>query len=100
MLAPDLTSPVWRFYPAANKGGRMHRSGGLNRINPDEIESMSVLKDAAGAIYGSRSANGVILITTKRGKEGKPIVTFNGSYGYSSPTQRRQIGRASCRERV
>lgn len=63
------------------------RAGGLNRINPDDIESVSVLKDAAAAIYGSRAANGVILITTKRGKEGAPLVTFNGSYGFSQPTQ-------------
>lgn len=59
------------------------RAGGLNRINPNEIESMSVLKDASAAIYGSRAANGVILITTKRGKEGKPTVTYAGSMGFS-----------------
>jgi len=46
---------------------------------------MSVLKDAAAAIYGSRAANGVILITTKRGKEGKPTVSFSGNYGFSNP---------------
>ncbi|HEY9486771.1 MAG TPA: TonB-dependent receptor [Chryseosolibacter sp.] len=51
-------------------------------INPNDIESMSVLKDAsAAAIYGSRGANGVILITTKRGKKGKPVVEFNSQYG-------------------
>lgn len=59
------------------------RSGGLNRINPNEIESMSVLKDASAAIYGARAANGVILITTKRGKEGKPTVTLDGNVGFS-----------------
>ena len=48
---------------------------------------MSVLKDAAAAIYGSRAANGVILITTKRGKEGKATVQFTGSYGFSKATQ-------------
>lgn len=63
------------------------RSGGMNRIDPNDIESMSVLKDAAAAIYGSRAANGVILITTKRGKEGKATVQFTGSYGFSAPTQ-------------
>jgi len=63
------------------------RTGGFNRLNPNEIESMSVLKDAAAAIYGSRAANGVILITTKKGKEGKPVVTFNGSMGFSQPTR-------------
>lgn len=51
-------------------------------VNPNDIESMSVLKDAsATAIYGSRGANGVILITTKRGKKGRPIVEFNAQYG-------------------
>lgn len=63
------------------------RDGGMNRINPNEIESMSVLKDASAAIYGARAANGVILITTKRGKEGKPVVSFNASAGFSQPTR-------------
>jgi len=48
------------------------RRGGLERLNPADIESMSVLKDASAAIYGQRAANGVILITTRRGKTGKP----------------------------
>lgn len=58
-------------------------SGGLTTINPLDVESMTVLKDAtAKAVYGSRAANGVILITTKRGKtEGKPRITFDGSVG-------------------
>lgn len=59
------------------------RDGGMNRLNPTEIESISVLKDASAAIYGARAANGVILITTKRGKEGKPTVSFNASGGFS-----------------
>ena len=53
-----------------------------NAINPDYIESISVLKDAsATAIYGARGANGVILITTKSGKTGPPVVNFGASYG-------------------
>lgn len=53
----------------------------LATINPSDILSIDVLKDAsAAAIYGSASANGVIIITTKRGKEGKPQLTYNGSY--------------------
>ena len=63
------------------------RGGGMNRLNPNEIESMSVLKDASAAIYGARAANGVILITTKRGKEGKPTVSFNASAGFSQPSR-------------
>jgi TonB-linked SusC/RagA family outer membrane protein len=53
----------------------------LNRINPDDIESVTVLKDASAAIYGVRSANGVILVTTKRGKVSAPTIKFDGSYG-------------------
>jgi TonB-dependent starch-binding outer membrane protein SusC len=53
----------------------------LNTINPNDIESVDVLKDASvAAIYGSAAANGVILITTKRGKEQKTTVTYNGTY--------------------
>lgn len=63
------------------------RDGGMNRLNPTEIESMSVLKDASAAIYGARAANGVILITTKRGKEGRATVTFNASGGFSQASR-------------
>ena len=58
-----------------------------NVINPDDIESISVLKDAsATAIYGARGANGVILITTKSGKSGPPVVSFGASYGIQKTT--------------
>lgn len=57
----------------------------LNAINPNDIESIEVLKDAdATAIYGSRGGNGVVLITTKRGKAGKTSFSANSSYGISS----------------
>jgi len=52
----------------------------FNNIDPNEIESISILKDGAASIYGSRAGNGVILVTTKRGKAGKPDITFNSSY--------------------
>lgn len=58
----------------------------LERIDPATIESMSVLKDASAAIYGAQAANGVILITTKRGKIGKPTVSLSYNYGLSAPT--------------
>ena len=57
------------------------------RLNPEDIESISVLKDASAAIYGARAANGVILVTTKRGKEGKVTMNYNGSYTMSQPTR-------------
>lgn len=51
----------------------------LNQLNPNDIESISVLKDAAASIYGARAAGGVILVSTKRAKEGKTTFTYNGS---------------------
>jgi len=61
-------------------------SNPLNDINPSDIASIEVLKDAAAtAIYGSRGANGVVLITTKRGKQGKATVSYNGYYGVTQP---------------
>ena len=62
--------------------------GSLSDITPDEIENISVLKDASSAaIYGSRAANGVVLVTTKRGKEGRTKVSYNGSIGFSKAAE-------------
>ena len=59
--------------------------GDISTINPTDIESINILKDASAAtIYGSRASNGVVIVTTKRGKSGKPIVTFNSYVGVSS----------------
>ena len=59
----------------------------FNYLNVDDIESVTVLKDAASAaIYGSRAAHGVILVTTKRGQVGKPTFRYNGSIGVNTPT--------------
>lgn len=63
------------------------RAGGLERLNPADVESMSVLKDASAAIYGARAANGVILITTKRGKSGKPSISYDFNQGWAQPTR-------------
>lgn len=60
--------------------------GDLNTLNPQDIENISVLKDAsASSIYGSRAAGGVILVTTKSGKQGKTIVNYNNSFRFNSP---------------
>ncbi|MEP7144011.1 MAG: TonB-dependent receptor [Ferruginibacter sp.] len=61
---------------------------GLNRLDPNDIESISVLKDASAAIYGAQSAGGVILVTTKRGKTGKPTFDFNANQSWQSPTMK------------
>ena len=63
-------------------------AGGIGYINQSDIESIEVLKDAASAaIYGTRAAGGVILVTTKKGKAGKTLVTYNGYYGTSAPAK-------------
>lgn len=59
----------------------------FSRLNPDDIESISILKDASAAIYGARAANGVILVTTKRGKSGKTQISYNGSLTFTQPTR-------------
>ena len=63
--------------------------GSLSSINPSDIESMTILKDAsAGALYGARGANGVVMITTKQGKEGKTNVTWRSTVGWSERAQK------------
>lgn len=70
-----------------DNGGRSGNT--MAAINPNDIESISVLKDAAStAIYGSRGANGVILITTKSGKSGKAQINFNTLVGFSDPASK------------
>lgn len=59
---------------------------GLERLMSSDIESVTVLKDASAAIYGAQAANGVILITTRKGKQGKPQVTITHNQGWSKPT--------------
>ena len=67
-------------------------SGGIDYLNPRDIQSIEVLKDAAsGAIYGARAANGVILVTTKSGKSQKMSVTYDFSYGVQSPWKHRSV---------
>lgn len=58
----------------------------LSRIDPSTIEDITILKDASAAIYGSQAANGVILVTTKRGTEGKPQIKINIDQGWNTPT--------------
>lgn len=69
--------------------GQPMEESSVNTINPIDIENVEVLKDAsATAIYGSRGANGVILITTKKGKSGKTSITFDASFGWSNAINR------------
>lgn len=70
----------------------MEVGGGISYLNPVDIESVEILKDAASAaIYGARAANGVILITTKKGTKGKASVNYDLSYGWQNPWKYREI---------
>jgi TonB-linked SusC/RagA family outer membrane protein len=83
------TNPTYRYDAAQGKSvpdTDVPATVGLQDFNPADIESIEVLKDAAAtAIYGSRGANGVVLITTKRGKTGKTTVTYNSTVGTTEP---------------
>ncbi len=63
----------------------------FQRLNPEDIENISILKDGAAAIYGMNAANGVILVTTKRGTDGKPKFQYSGSISASSPTDMPEV---------
>lgn len=70
--------------------------GDIATVNPADIESIDVLKDAASAaIYGSQSANGVVLVTTKSGKEGRSVVAFDGYYGWQTAPRKIEMLNAS-----
>lgn len=66
--------------------------GGIDYLNPNDIQSIEVLKDAAsGAVYGARAANGVVLVTTKSGKVGKTKVSYDFLYGWQRPWKERDV---------
>ncbi|HBK31200.1 MAG TPA: TonB-dependent receptor [Porphyromonadaceae bacterium] len=77
-------NPLYVIDGVANRGG-------IERLNPSDIESVTVLKDASAAIYGAQAANGVILVTTKRGNDSKPIITYEGNFGLSEHTRTPQL---------
>ncbi|GAA4429089.1 TonB-dependent receptor [Pontibacter saemangeumensis] len=75
-----------------NSAGGFSQGNPLDNINPNDIESIQVLKDAsAAAIYGSRGANGVVIITTKSGKSGKPRITFNTYAGWNETAKKLDV---------
>src|SRR5690554_3092589 len=72
----------------------------FDMLDPSDIESFSVLKDASAAVYGARGANGVVLIQTKRGKEGKMRINYSGSYGVGDATQQTEMLSAYDQARI
>jgi len=78
------TSPLIVIDGVANRGS-------FDRLNPEDIESISILKDASAAIYGAQAANGVILVTTKRGYVGKPLFTYSNTYSFTQPAKKQEL---------
>lgn len=79
------------IYPNDIKVGNSTQNMGaeaFNNLDPAEVESISVLKDASAAVYGARAANGVILVTTKRGKQGAPRISYSGTFGFTDEVAR------------
>ena len=82
MISQSNSSLSTSFDTEGNVVGNGQNLSSISDINPNDIESIEILKDASAAsIYGARAANGVILITTKRGKSGKPSINFNSYFG-------------------
>ena len=74
------------IYPNDVKIGNETKNLGedaFNNLDPSEVENISVLKDASAAVYGARAANGVILVTTKKGKMGEPSISYSGQFGFT-----------------
>ncbi len=79
------------IYPNDVKVGNNYQNLGaeaFNNLDPSEVESITVLKDASAAVYGARAANGVILVTTKKGKKGAPRISYNGTFGFTDEVAR------------
>jgi len=79
------------IYPNDVKVGNTTQNLGaeaFNNLDPSEVESISVLKDASAAVYGARAANGVILVTTKKGKMGTPSISYSGTFGFADEVAR------------
>lgn len=77
-------SPLFVIDGVANRGT-------FERLNPEDIESISILKDASAAIYGAQAANGVILVTTKRGAQGKPKLNYSNSFALTQPAKSQDL---------
>lgn len=83
--------PVYSGTGFGSTGGNTQMSG-LSTVNPSDIESIEILKDAsATAIYGARAANGVVLITTKSGKKGRDVITFESSWGVQQVAKKIEV---------
>ncbi len=64
-----------------------NNASALNKLNPADIENITILKDAQAAIYGARAAGGVLLVTTKKGSTGKPTISYSGDFSFNKPSR-------------
>ena len=94
-IGSDAQQPLFvidgYIYPNDVKVGNTSQNLGaeaFNNLDPSEVESISVLKDASAAVYGARAANGVILVTTKKGKIGAPSISYSGNFGFTNEVAR------------
>ena len=86
--------PIYSGTGFGETGGKAQLSG-LSTLNPSDIESVEILKDAAStAIYGARAANGVVLVTTKNGKKGQDVISFNTYWGWSNVAKKLDVMKA------
>ena len=97
-IGSNAQSPLYvidgYIYPNDVKVGSTYHNLGeeaFNNLDPSEVESISVLKDASAAVYGSRAANGVILVTTKKGKLGAPSISYSGTFGFTDEVSRSKM---------
>ncbi|MBR1547113.1 MAG: TonB-dependent receptor [Prevotella sp.] len=97
-IGTNAQSPLYvidgYIYPNDVKVGNTYHNLGeeaFNNLDPSEVESISVLKDASAAVYGSRAANGVILVTTKKGKLGAPSISYSGTFGFTDEVSRAKM---------
>lgn len=98
MKSTSNTDPLYvidgYIYPTEVKVGNVTENLGataFNNLDPSVIESISILKDAAAAVYGARAANGVILVTTKKGKIGTPSISYSGTFGITDEVSRAKM---------
>ena len=94
------TNTIGNSNPLVVIDGIPDRDGGFGRLSPQDIESISVLKDASAAIYGARAANGAIIVTTKRGSSGKPTVNFDMNFGWAQPVRYPEMSNAGEYARI
>ncbi len=85
LLSDDFRAPLYVI------DGFISNASTFNNLDPQTVENISILKDASAAVYGARAAQGVVLVTTKRGQAGKPKISYSGNFGFTDEYSRTQF---------